>query len=379
MIRILFIDDDTYAHRTLRTVLPREFHLISSFRGSHGIEAVRREVPDVVLLDIDLPDTDGIEVLKIITALPAAPPVIMLTALSQTRLVVRAIKGGAVDYLEKPYELADLTTTIKSHAAPVVRSSEECLENPVLSELIGESPPMIAAKRLLLRYAASDSAVLITGESGTGKELAARIVHRLSNRADGPFVTRNCAAIPDTLFEAEVFGSQRGAYTDAVNRAGSFEQAAGGTFFLDEVGEMPAAIQAKMLRVLETGDVTRLGGSQSVHVNTRIIAATNVNLGQAIIQGSFREDLFYRIAALPITLPPLRDRLEDIPLLIAHMFEAIDSKITLKAREKLRAHHWPGNVRELRHVIERAALIADGEEIDASHVMFLGEAGSFLS
>jgi two-component system, NtrC family, response regulator AtoC len=370
MIRILFIDDDSKAHRILRTVLPREYHLISSYRGSHGIEAAKREIPDLVLLDIDLPDTDGIDVLKILTRLPTAPPVIMLTALAQISLVVRAMRFGAADYLVKPYELASLTNAIKTHAIDSVRATDACVENPVLSELVGASPPMLAAKQLLLRYAQSGGPVLITGESGTGKELAARIVHRLSDRATGPFVPRNCAAIPATLFETEVFGSERGAFTDAVSRPGSFERAGGGSLFLDEIGEIPAPVQAKLLRVLETGEVSRLGASRQVQTDVRIITATNTKLADAIAAGRFRSDLFYRISMLPVTLPPLRDRIDDLPLLIASLFASVDSKITRSARDKLCGHPWPGNVRELKNVLGRAALLAGEGEIGEQYIGF---------
>lgn len=370
MIRILFIDDDSKAHRILRTVLPREYHLISSYRGSHGIEAAKREVPDIVLLDIGLPDTDGMDVLKTLTALPAPPPVIMLTAYAQISLVVRAMRFGAADYLVKPYELASLTDAIKTHAMESVRAADACAENPVLAELVGESPPMLAAKQLLLRYAQSGGPVLITGESGTGKELAARIVHRLSDRATGPFVARNCAAIPGTLFETEVFGSERGAFTDAVSRPGCFELAGGGSLFLDEIGEIPAPIQAKLLRVLESGEVARIGASRLVQTDVRVISATNTRLADAIAAGRFRSDLFYRISMLPVTLPPLRDRLEDLPLLIAGLFPSLDSRITAKARDKLTCHKWPGNVRELKNVVERAALLAEEAEIGERYIGF---------
>ncbi len=370
MIRILFIDDDSKAHRILRTVLPREYHLISSYRGSHGIETAKREFPDLVLLDIDLPDTDGIDVLRILTHLPAAPPVIMLTALAQINIVVSAMRCGAVDYLVKPYELGSLTAAIKTHAIPGVLAADAGSENPVLSELVGESPPMLAAKQLLLRYSASGGPVLITGESGTGKELAARIVHRLSERADAPFIPRNCAAIPGALFETEVFGSERGAFTDAVSRPGSFELAGGGSLFLDEIAELSVQTQAKLLRVLETGDVARLGASRLTHSDVRVISATNKRLTEAIATGRFRADLFYRISMLPVTLPPLREHLEDLPLLISRLFAGVDSRITPRAREKLRGHGWPGNVRELKNVVERGALLAGEGEIDANHIGF---------
>lgn len=370
MARILLIDNDSKAHRVLRMILPREFHLISSYRGAQGIEAAAHEYPDLVLLDIDLPDRNGIDVLKNLTHLPSAPPVIILTALARIHLVVEAMRSGACDYLVEPFELRTLTDTIRNYIRQRSLVSDSMAEHPCLAGLVGESAAMIAVKKRLIRYATSDSPVLIYGESGTGKELAARIVHDLSSRAAGPFIVRNCAAIPGSLVETELFGSERGAFTDAVSRPGSFELADGGTLFLDEIGEIQIETQAKLLRALENSLVTRLGASRPVKIDLRIVSATNKNLIGAADDGSFREDLLYRINTLPITLPSLRERLEDLPLLAAHILRGSGTDLSGGAEEKLKSYDWPGNVRELENVLERGALFANGGRIDASDVIF---------
>ncbi len=370
MARILFINNDSQAHHVLRMVLPREFHLISSYRGAQGIETAAKEYPDLVILDIDLPDRNGLDVLKNLTGLPAAPPVIILTALTQIQLVVEAMRRGACDYLVRPFELKLLTDRIKSSLRRRAPVTESMTEHPCLAGFIGESPAMITVKKRLIRYASADSPVLICGESGTGKELAARIVHDLSSRASRPFVARNCAAIPGTLFETELFGSERGAFTDAVSRPGSFELANGGTLFLDEIGEIPREIQAKLLRVLEGAALTRIGSSRPVEIDLRVVTATNRNLHAAVAGGSFREDLFYRINTLPITLPPLRERLEDLPLLAAHILAGSGTVLGSKAEVKLRSYDWPGNIRELKNVLARASLFSNGEEVEESDIIF---------
>lgn len=370
MARILFINKDSRSHHVLRMVLPREFHLISSYLGAHGIETAAKEYPDLVLLDIDLPDGNGMDVLKHLTCLPAAPPVIILTALTQIRLVVEAMRLGACDYLVRPFELEALMERIRNFINEKSIATDSMVEHPCFASLLGESPEMIAAKKRLLRYAAADSPVLICGESGTGKELAARIVHDLSKRASRPFVARNCAAIPGTLFESELFGSERGAFTDAVSRPGSFELANGGTLFLDEIGEIRKEAQAKLLRVIESSELVRLGASRSYKVDLRIVTATNRNLKEAVEAGTFREDLFYRVNTLPVRLPPLRERLGDLPLLAAHFLKDSGARLSGQAETKLQDHRWPGNVRELKNVLERAVLLSNGEKIEASDIIF---------
>ena len=368
MTRLLFIDDDENAQSTLRMVLPEEYRLYSSLTGREGLEAVRSVEPDVVLLDISLPDLDGLEVLEALSGRLLAPPVIMLTAYSDVELVKRAIRLGAYDYLLKPYRLDQLVGTLRRAVQniPVRRFFQPAAGEEALAGLVGESPALREVRALLARYGPSDAPVLIEGESGTGKELAAAALHRLSPRREGPLVPVNCGAIPETLLESELFGVERGAYTDAVARPGCFEQAAGGSIFLDEIGEMSLSAQVRLLRVLESKEIVRVGGRQHLPLNIRVLAATNRGLREAAAGGRFREDLFYRIGVLPVRLPPLRERKEDLPLLALHLLRGLGGEtksIEPAALERLARHDWPGNVRELRNALERAALLADGAVI----------------
>lgn len=372
MTRILFIDDDNQAQSVLKMTLPSQFNVISSLEGKRGLELVRKEDPDLVLLDIDLPDMDGIEVLRQITAIPDAPPVIMLSGTNKIQIVVEAIKCGAVNYVVKPFELQKLIALLLQNLQKRVRKNEASIAHSAFTELIGESPAIIRFKRLALRFAQSDAPVLITGETGTGKELVARIIHSLSERKYGPFIAKNCGAIPQSLLESELFGSEKGAFTDAVSRAGSFEKANCGSLFFDEIGELPPASQVKLLRALEEGVVSRLGSTSERQTNIRIISATNVHLEQSVENGKFRADLYYRINTLPIKLPTLKERIEDIPLIAAHLLQSGSTARTLSqaAVDKLQRHNWPGNVRELKNVLERAAIFADGDKISAQDIIF---------
>lgn len=371
MVKILFVDDDPKAHEVLRLVLPASYSVLSAMNGGQGIEIVDSEDPDLVLLDIDLPDINGLEVLRRLTALPSAPPVIMLTARSQISLIVEAVKQGASDYIVKPYKLPQLTDAIRSNLEHHLKIKDRGSFAPELSILIGESPSLSRVKRLLLTFAPSDRPMLITGESGTGKELAAKSAHQLSPRSSGPFVPINCGALPASLVETELFGSERGAYTDAISKPGSFERANGGTLFLDEIGEMPLDAQVKLLRTLEERKITRIGGTREINMNVRIISATNAELQQALAEGRFRRDLFYRISTLPIEMPPLRERVEDLALLSSHFLSESEStkRLSVGAAKKLREHSWPGNVRELRNVLERASLLAVGSIIDVTEII----------
>jgi DNA-binding NtrC family response regulator len=338
-----------------------------------GIEKVQRTEQDVVLLDIDLPDKNGLEVLKEIVALPAPPPVIMLTVSDDIPTIVRAIKTGAYDYVAKPYDLPVLEAAIWRAAQNSELRKTHFPVHPEVDQIIGESPVMKAVKEITRKYAVNDTPVLILGESGTGKELVARAVHRVSLRHKGPFIPFNCAAIQDTIVESELFGSERGAFTGAVSKAGLFEQAQNGTLFLDEIGEMSPAAQAKLLRVLETNEMMRVGGSQFITLNIRIIAATNKDLKEEIKNKTFRSDLYYRLNVLEIRLPTLRERIDDIPLLSAHFTKSISGgkkKISPDAIDKLKTHSWPGNVRELKNVLKRAAILSDGDIIKQEHIIF---------
>jgi len=367
MVRLLFIDDDPKAQKILDMALP-DYHVISAYTAEEGFRAVTDEDPDVVLLDIDLPDQDGIELLARLQAVPAPPPVIMVTGFSDTRLVVRAIKAGAYDYLVKPYETEHLTGTIRqalqSHI-PALQSAP----GRGADRLVGESVPIRRVKSLIHRFGPSGAPILVHGESGTGKELVARAIHEVSGRP-GPFVPINCGAIPETLFESELFGSVRGAYTDALTREGAFELANRGSLFLDEIGEMPFPAQVKLLRVLEEKRVRRLGSAETVRLNVRVIAATQRDLKRQIRRNAFREDLFYRLGVLHIEIPPLRERRDDIGLLSSCFLQESGKRLGGGALEKLTAHGWPGNVRELRNVMERAALLADDRLIAAPGIVF---------
>ncbi len=375
MIRLLFIDDDPRAQKTLALVLQEGYVVISALNAAEGLEVLQRADPEVVLLDINLPDRSGLDVLDEILSRPVPPAVIMLTAYGEVEFVKRAIRAGAYDYILKPYVLEQLEGTIR-RAVQNLALRKAYVARPdsqALGELIGESRPLKELKSLAVRYAAADSPVLIQGESGTGKELVAQAVHNLSHRREQKFLALNCGAIPETLLESELFGSERGAYTDATARAGCFERANGGTVFLDEIGEMPLKAQVSLLRVLECKELYRVGGSQAIPLNIRILSATNRDLRLEVESGRFREDLFYRINVLFLSVPPLRERIEDISLLAAYFLRQQTRpglRLHPQAIDKLLEHSWPGNVRELRNVIERAAVLSDGEEIRARDILF---------
>ncbi|MGO9309130.1 MAG: sigma-54-dependent transcriptional regulator [Spirochaetia bacterium] len=375
MVKVLFIDDDPPAHATLRLVLPEPFTLLSAYTARQGVEMAARDGPDVVLLDINLPDMDGVRALREIAGRPLAPPVVMLTALSQPRVVKESILAGACDYIVKPIDPAELLGTLRTaiSGADARRAAAGEIGGALMQGMVGESPGMRELKELIRRYAPSNSPVLVLGESGTGKERAARLIHDASPRGSGPYVAVNCGALPPTLLESELFGAEKGAFTDAVSRPGSFERADGGTLFLDEVGELPPAAQAGLLRVIEQKEVTRVGGTRTVPLDVRVVSASNRDLKADASAGRFRADLFYRLGVLPIHVPPLRERRGDIPLLAVYFLCQMGARSRTLAdgtRERLLAHEWPGNIRELRSVMERAVLAADGEEIRPSHLSF---------
>ena len=375
MVKVLLVDDDTQAHATLRLILPDTYSVLSAYTARQGVEAAAREAPDVVLLDISLPDMDGLKALRQIASRPLAPPVVMLTAMTQPRIVKEAILAGACDYIVKPIAAAEILGTIRIVVAGAAarRAAMGEPSDGLMQGMIGESAGMRELKTLILRYAPSESPVLVLGESGTGKERAARLIHDASRRRQGPYVALNCGALPETLLESELFGAEKGGYTDAVTRPGSFERADGGTLFLDEIGEMSPAAQASLLRVIEQKELTRVGGTRSIPLDVRVVSASNRNIKADVAAGRFRADLFYRLGVLPVHVPPLRERREDISLLAVHFLCALgkeDPAISAAAREKLLAHPWPGNIRELRSVMERAALAADGGEIRPCHLLF---------
>lgn len=367
MIRLLYIDDDPEAQRLMKLSLPGGFAVTQALTAQAGITLAGRIAPDVVLLDVGLPDGDGFDVLSELQRFPIPPPVIMLTGHGEIPLAVRSIREGAADFIEKPYDRRLLLDSIKRsvHLQMAAESAP-----PYAVAFLGESRAAEQIRRLIVRYAASDRPVLITGESGTGKDLVARLIHEHSPRRKAPFVPRNCGAIPDTLIESELFGSEKGAYTDAVSRPGSFELADQGTLFLDELGEMPVAAQATLLRVLETRRVQRIGARVPRAIDTRVVSATNRPVRRAIEEGALRADLFYRVSTLPIHIPPLRERQEDIPVLVQQKLAAADKTISPGAIEKLLSYRWPGNVRELHNVIERGVLLCDGARLNAQSIQF---------
>jgi len=330
-----------------------------------------------VLLDQRLPDADGTEVLKEIKRLSPEVPVIMLTAYGTVKSSVKAMKLGAFDYIEKPYDIEEVKLTIANALKLRMLEEEinhlrlELKEKYALSGIIGKSKAMQDVFRLIKDIAPLDITVLITGETGTGKELVARAIHYNSSRANGPFVAVNCAAIPENLLESELFGYEKGAFTGAVKRKkGKIELAERGTLFLDEIGDMPSELQAKLLRFLEDRTFERLGGEENIKANVRIVAATNQDLTLAIKERRFREDLYFRLNTVTIYLPPLRKRLEDIPLLAEHFVQQYNQNfkkdvkgISPEALSLLMQYDWPGNVRELKHVIERAVALCRGEMV----------------
>tara|TARA_R110002096_G_scaffold436100_2_gene667753 strand:- start:4772 stop:6043 length:1272 start_codon:yes stop_codon:yes gene_type:complete len=352
--------------------------------GASAIDALDASI-DLVLLDYRLPDTDGMEILAHVQRFNKDIPVIMMTAHSSVEHAVHAIKAGAYHYVAKPFELDSVAITVaRALETSQLRRELRTLQVKTAegSAIIGESQVMLALKRLIPRIAASPaSTVLITGESGTGKDLAAHALHTQSDRRNGPFVNITCSALPAALLESEFFGHERGAFTDAKTRKeGLFQQANGGTVFLDEIGEMEVPLQAKLLRFLEEKTFRRVGGSEEISTDVRVVAATNVDLKKAVTSGKFREDLYYRLAVLTVHLPPLREREGDVDLIAAHLIKKFNGEFATTVRSLdrdaqrlLRTHPWPGNVRELRNAMERAVLLAEGDALSLDDFSFLRE------
>jgi DNA-binding NtrC family response regulator len=371
---VLIVDDEKNIRRTVRMVLEGEGFAVEE--ASSGEEALAR-LPDVgadvMLLDVQLPGISGLETIERVAKLKTSDPlptVIMISGHATLADAVRAVKAGAYDLIEKPLDRERLMVALRNALERRVLAREVAAQRALSderSEMVGHSAPMAALHAQIMKVAPTRTRVLITGESGTGKELIARAVHRASALADKPFVKVNCAAIPPELIESELFGHERGAFTGATARKrGLFEIADGGTIFLDEIGDMIASAQAKVLRVLQSGEFTRVGGEQTLKIDVRVIAATNRDLQAAVAAGTFREDLYFRLAVVPLRAPPLRDRAEDVPLLSAAFVDqacrenGIKPKpISDEALAVLAAYPWPGNVRELRNVIERLVILSD--------------------
>jgi two-component system nitrogen regulation response regulator NtrX len=387
--RILVIDDEPDIRKTLKMTLEYEgYEVLTAGSGTEGLERVRTERPDAVLLDIKMPGLDGLEVLEKLKAQGSDAEILIISGHGDISDAVRATKLGAFDFLEKPLEQERLSLSLRNAlqqrrlSREVAQLREE--EEEDRFELIGGSRSIADLRAAIQSAAASVATVLIAGESGTGKELVARALHAASARSSGPFIRVNCAAIPDDLIESELFGHERGSFTGATARqVGKFVQADRGTIFLDEIGDMSPRTQAKVLRVLETGEVEPVGAARVAIVDVRVIAATNKDLPVEIKRGAFREDLYFRLQVIPLDCPPLREHPEDVPLLVEYFISHYSRKHGLKpkrftaaAMDVLARLHWKGNVRELRNTIERLLIMTPREEVDAADIPAGGEAGA---
>jgi two-component system nitrogen regulation response regulator NtrX len=378
--RILVVDDDFEIRKSLKQTLEYAgYEVTLAATGEEGVKLVEHDAPDLVFLDIKMPGMDGLEVLQKLGHLVATVPFVVISAHGDITTAVEATKLGAFDFIEKPLAEERILVTVRN----AVDTRRLKTENRTYRkdaekkhQIVGDSPALAAVRGAIQKAAPTNATVLIWGESGVGKELVARAIHRDSLRRDGPFVQVNCAAIPDELIESELFGHEKGSFTGATDRQiGKFEQADKGTIFLDEVGDMSLKTQAKVLRVLQEQELERLGSNRVIKVDVRVIAATNKNLEEEIDRHTFREDLFYRLNVVPIHVPALRDRRDDIPALVRHFADlfARDNNFHRKtfsatAMEKLRQQHWRGNIRELRNFVERLVIMTSGEQIDAKDV-----------
>jgi nitrogen regulation protein NR(I) len=379
-IKILLIEDDLGIRDTLCRVFGEEGHEVTVLgRGDEGLACARQKRFNLVITDLRLPGLDGLELVRQLHTAEPRLPIILITAYGTTETAIQATKLGAYDYLIKPFDVEELLKLVRK-AADSNRLMSEPVTLGVLDgpgeALVGQSPAMQAIYKEIGRVASKPVNVLIRGETGTGKELIARAVYQHSDRAQAPFVAINCAAIPETLLESELFGHERGAFTGAQERRiGRFEQADRGTIFLDEIGDMTVGTQVKLLRVLQEKSLQRLGGKETIPVDVRVLAATHHDLEAAIRQRLFREDLYYRLSVVVIDLPPLRQRREDIPLLVRHFLQKYGSElgnpapsILPEAMQFLQSHHWPGNVRELENIVRKALLLAQTYTINLDHI-----------
>lgn len=383
MAKLLIIDDERGIRNTLREILADEGHEVDvAENGKQGLEMAQAKAYDLIFSDIKMPEMDGIEVLKALKGqpLPTSPqgeeaepvdcPVVMITGHGDVETAVQALKAGAYDFLLKPLDLNRILITTKNALETKDLKQETKVLRKKISakglQMIGESPAIQRVREIINKVAPTEARVLITGPNGTGKEVVAHLIHEQSTRAAGPMVEVNCAAIPSELIESELFGHMKGSFTGAVkDRAGKFEQADGGTLFLDEIGDMSLAAQTKVLRALQESEITRVGSDKAIKVNVRVLAATNKDLAKEIEKGNFREDLFHRLNVIPIAVPALNDRLEDIPLLVDYFAEQIcgEQGIAKKdfdsaAIKALQSKEWTGNIRQLRNVVERLIILA---------------------
>lgn len=385
--RILIVDDDLGGREALRMILKDTYDVIPAENGTEAIKAFGDQKVDAVILDIVMPDIDGIEVLRRMKEEDTLIPVIMVTATQSVKTAVDAMKLGAFDYITKPYDMNEIKLVVeKAMQSRVMMNELNYLRSEVkkaysFENIIGDSSVMRAVFEVIRKVKDTDSTVLIAGESGTGKELIARAIHFSGARKEKPFIVVHCAAIPSTLLESELFGHEKGAFTGADQRKlGKFELADTGTIFLDEIGEMDPAIQAKMLRVLQEQEISRVGGTKPIKIDVRVVTATNRDLKKAVQEGKFREDLYYRINVVPIQVPPLRDRREDISALANFFFDKYKKEISSKvhgispeALKAMKEYSWPGNVRELENLIERLLTLTNHSSILVEDLQFISK------
>lgn len=382
--RILVVDDEESMRRFFGLTLKREGHAVETSAGvNDAIEKLAAFSYDLILSDIRLGDGSGLDVLREAKSQDPDVPVVMMTAYASAETAVEAMKLGAVDYLSKPFNIDEVKIVVKNN----LRTRNLVIENRALkaelsrakkaeSELVYQSQAMARVVAMLDRVAQMDASVLVTGESGTGKELVTKMIHVRSNRTDRPFVSVNCGALPESLFESELFGYEKGAFTGADRRKqGLFEAADRGFLFLDEIGEMPVRMQVKLLRVLQEHRIRRVGGTDEIAVDVRVLAATNRDLEKEVREGNFREDLYYRINVIPIRIPPLRERREDVPVLISHFMRRFcerlgeePKELTPRALSYLENYDWPGNIRELENTVERLVALTQSSVIDVEHL-----------
>ncbi|MFA6293253.1 MAG: sigma-54 dependent transcriptional regulator [Victivallales bacterium] len=377
MYKILIVDDELTIIEVLKKLLVKSGYTVTAcLNGSDALDKLKEEVFDLMITDVRLPGIDGITLLQRATDLQSHMAVIVMTAYSEVEPAIAAMKNGAFDYVIKPFNFDELLITVqRALNYEMALAENEVLKSTLTANyhfniLIGDSGPMLGVYRLIEKVAKTNSTVLILGESGTGKELVAKALHSSSPRHDAPFITVNCAAMPENLLESELFGYVKGAFTGAnLNKKGLFESAHGGSIFLDEISAMPLSMQVKMLRVLQEKEIRRVGGTETIPVDVRVIAASNENLEEKIERGEFRDDLYYRLSVIPIEIPLLKDRVEDIPLLVSHFLEQYEKEnkqpvaISQDALRALFLYKWPGNVRELENVLKRAATLCENNTI----------------
>jgi nitrogen regulation protein NR(I) len=384
MQTILIVDDDKSIRYSLKRMMEEKYSILTAQNGNEALDRVREGSPDLIIMDVKMPGRSGIEVLKEIKLIDPKALVVIMTAYGTTETAIEAMKYGAYDYILKPFPIPQMKRLVDKALALRKLIKEEVAYAPLaVSEgegerIVGSSPKMQEIYKMIGQVAPSDVTVLLRGESGTGKELIARAIYHHSLRSNQAFLPVNCAAIPDTLLESELFGHEKGAFTGATSRRiGKLEQCQGGTIFLDEIGDMSLSTQAKLLRVLQEKSFERLGGTETIKVDIRFIVATNKNLEEAISNGEFREDLYYRLNVVSITIPSLRERKEDIPDLVSYFLKKFDRElkrgtvgITPSAMEKINSYEWPGNVRQLENVLKRARVLSQGEWILEDQLLF---------